>query len=245
LDTDESRKPGQTLSTAAPARIRPDRRRIGLLVLAAVLVVGGLAFWHYDVAHAFSPKRFGVVEPGKIYRSGRIHPWLVKSVLRKHNIQVIVALLADSSSTPGDVAEKDAAEELHIQLLRFPLPGNGVSAAGRIDGYVGAIEAILTARREGKPVLVHCAAGANRTGGVIAVYRLLVEGQGADEVLAEMRRYGWGSDEADADKLLDYLNSHMRPIAEQLVHDRFLEKVPDPIPLLPEPTAPPPSLGKP
>ncbi len=40
-------------------------------------------------------------------------------------------------------------------------------------------------------MLVHCAAGVNRTGLAIGLYRIHQEGWSVAQVLAEMRRYGF------------------------------------------------------
>jgi protein tyrosine phosphatase (PTP) superfamily phosphohydrolase (DUF442 family) len=41
-----------------------------------------------------------------------------------------------------------------------------------------------------RPVLVHCAAGHDRTGTAVAAYRVVVSGWTADQALAEMRAFG-------------------------------------------------------
>jgi protein tyrosine/serine phosphatase len=84
--------------------------------------------------------------------------------------------------------------------------------------------------REGKPVLVHCAAGAQRTGGVVALYRLLVQGKSPEFAFAEMQKYKY--DPRRSPKLLEYVNSHIGEIAEDLVRDGTIERVPDPLPQL-------------
>jgi len=42
-----------------------------------------------------------------------------------------------------------------------------------------------------RPILVHCAAGVNRTGLAIGMYRLHVEGWTLEQVLEEMRHFGF------------------------------------------------------
>jgi uncharacterized protein (TIGR01244 family) len=43
-----------------------------------------------------------------------------------------------------------------------------------------------------RPILVHCKRGADRTGGVIAMYRVVVQGWTKDEALREMKKGGFG-----------------------------------------------------
>jgi protein tyrosine phosphatase len=78
-------------------------------------------------------------------------------------------------------------------------------------------------------VLVHCAAGAYRTGGVVAAYRMLVQGGSPADAWAEMKRYDWDDSEP---QLPDYLNSNMAELAAQLVQLGVIDEVPDPLPVL-------------
>jgi len=85
-------------------------------------------------------------------------------------------------------------------------------------------------REKGKPVLVHCAAGTQRTGGVVAFYRLLVERKSPEFTFAEMRQYNY--DPQRSPKLLKYVNDHIAEVAEDLVRDRIIDRAPDPLPRL-------------
>lgn len=170
------------------------------LCLALLLAFGAWEIFKYQVV----PKRFGVVERDAIFRSGRIAPRLLPGALQKHGIKVIIDLTEPEQQDASWRAERKAAEKLGIARFNFPLCGDGT---GNITNYANAIAAIARSRNEKKPVLVHCAAGVQRTGGVIAAYRLLVEKQPPENVSAELRRYGW---KARKDKvLLEYLNTHM------------------------------------
>ena len=74
------------------------------------------------------------------------------------------------------------------------------------------------------------AAGAQRTGGVIACYRLLVEKKDISFVLEEMMRYGWSPKRNVL--LLPYLNSHMAELAALLQKMGVIDHVPVPLPRL-------------
>lgn len=55
------------------------------------------------------------------------------------------------------------------------------------------------------PVFVHCQRGSDRTGAMVAIYRMVVNGWSADEAVAEMTAGGFGYDSS-----LDYLVEHLR-----------------------------------
>ena len=82
---------------------------------------------------------------------------------------------------------------------------------------------------------MHCAAGSYRTGGVIASYRMLIEGKAPDEAWAEMEQYSWNS---DIPILPEYLNSHMGELTEKLLQLGVIDSVPDPLPVLGRPARP-------
>lgn len=195
--------------------------RAGIAFLIVVLIGAAYKeFLHYQIF----PKRFGIVEPGQIYRSGQIHPALIEKVLADYDIDVVVDLQY-WEEIPGILAEKEAVTSLGIEQSRFPLNGDGT---GDIESYALAIARIQEAVDEGEPVLVHCAAGSQRTGGVVAAYRTLVQGQTVDQAIAEMERYDW--DPEDDRILLEYLDENLETLVTRLVELGVLAEVPQTLP---------------
>jgi len=202
------------------------RRRV---IVAGLLIATGLAIWAWFgiIRYHVIPKRFGVVEQGRIYRSGQLSAPLAKKVLADHNIRVIVDLTNDDPKNQDQQAEKKAAAELNIKVLRFPMSGKGT---GDINEYAHAIVTIVDARKNNLPVLVHCAAGTQRTGGVIAMFRLLVQKKDPAFVISEMKHYGWNA--KDNPDLLPYLNGNMALLAEMLKQAGVINEAPSPLPKL-------------
>jgi protein tyrosine phosphatase (PTP) superfamily phosphohydrolase (DUF442 family) len=199
-----------------------------VLVVAVLLAIAIPVAWNNGVRDALLPKNFGVVEPGKLYRSGQMSHWQVEKTLRSNDIKVIVALSGHGGHQADLDAEAKAVADLGIDRQVFPLGGDGT---GQIEQYALAVAAVDRAGRAGKPVLVHCIAGAQRTGGVVAMYELLVEHRPVDEADRQLKQYG--HDPHDNPKLIPFLNSHMRELADRLVQLKVIPKVPDPLPLLP------------
>jgi len=200
---------------------------LGIAVSAAII---GSAIWIWEevLEDRIIPKRWGTVVPGEIYRSGQLSPTLIRKMLATNDIELVVHLGAHDPDNPLHVAEQEAVEALGIERRLFPLRGDGT---GDIGNYALAIAAMIEASRQGRPVLVHCAAGAYRTGGVIASYRMLVEGMAPADAWAEMKQYDWDDDNPI---LPDYLNSHMAELADELVRLGVLTDRPDPLPVLAE-----------
>jgi len=209
-----------------------DRNRNTHVKLLAVIVVvclvgGALGLWHGVLNDRLIPKRWAAIPGHNLYRSGQLSASLVKKTLASHGIKVIVALTGDEPQNKDQQAENQAAAELGIELRRFPLDGYGT---GDINQYAGALATILEAERQGQPVLIHCAAGVQRTGGVIAFYRLLIDKEPPAQVVQELRRHGWSPRQNP--KLLPYLNENLGRLAT-LLHDQgLLDQVPDPLPVL-------------
>jgi hypothetical protein len=197
------------------------------LIIAAVLLclIVTLSIWKGPLKNDFVPKRFGIVEDGKIYRSGQLSRWLVERTLRKYNIKVIVSLTGDSNETADKDEEQEAAAKFGIERYNFSLSGNGT---GDVNDYAKAIAAICQAKEKGKPVLVHCAAGTQRVGGVIAAYRLLIEKKDVPYILNEMRSYDWSPEKNPY--LLPYLNGNMEKLTFLLKQKGVIDKIPNPVP---------------
>ncbi|MEX0703933.1 MAG: dual specificity protein phosphatase family protein [Planctomycetales bacterium] len=218
----KSSSPAERAASAALSRRR------WMLVLAFFLAgLAGTLLWSEVLKYRFIVKRWGVVEPGLIYRSGQISKWLIEDTLERHDIAVVIDLNGIEAGDVHQPVEIETVARLGLEHHRFPLAGNGT---GDVRMYAEAIRVIHESSRAGRPVLVHCSAGTQRTGGVIACYRMLVQKQPPGEAYAELRRYEW--DPQRDRTLLEYVNAHMEELARLLVANGVLAEAPDPLPLL-------------
>jgi protein tyrosine/serine phosphatase len=193
----------------------------GLVALLTVLFGSAVLLWKKVIRDRLIPKRWAVVKKHRIYRSGRIAARLMRRTLAGHKIKVIVDLTGDNPKNPSQTAEKSAASQLGIELHRFTLRGNGT---GDVNLYAEAVAAVIQAEKQGQPVLIHFAAGVQRTGGVIAFYRLLVDKTPPEVVRAELIKNGFNPKRNHM--LLPYINKNLSRIAMILHEKSLIEKIP-------------------
>jgi hypothetical protein len=207
---------------ATSTRVQKIARIVGWTLLVTILI--GYT-WKEHIEDRIIPKRWGVVEQASIYRSGQLHPALIERVLVENEIEVIVDLNGKRMGKTNHEAEDSIALQLGIDKKRYPLNGNGT---GDIEQYALAIKAISNAVNSNKPVLVHCSAGSQRTGGVLAMYRVLVQKRAVGPVLEEMERYDW--DPIKDQVLLVYLDQNIETLATRLKSMSVIEEAPSTYP---------------
>ncbi len=149
---------------------------VGVVVLVAV---AGAGVW-WQVTRL--PKRFAPVVEGELYRSGEVTPAHLERLQEEYGIQRVISLL--NPAVPESIAERQAAERLGIEWHNIPLGGDGASEPGKRDQLR---ELVLA--EDAPPTLVHCAAGVNRTGLAVGMYRIHAQGWSYEQVLEEMLRF--------------------------------------------------------
>ncbi len=189
-----------------PARWTAGLSRRFLLVcgLAVITAGGGLAVKYGR--HYLFPKRFAVVEPGAIYRSGYLEPGPLRDVLQRYGIRTILVLLNDEPQSPRQQREERVARDAGVTLIRIGMRGDG---RGDFQDIERAAD--MLADPALRPILVHCAGGVNRTGAVCAAWRIKHCGWDLDAAMREARDRGWSP--RDNPELMDHMRAF---VAQQL-----------------------------
>jgi hypothetical protein len=203
------------------ARLRLFFAMVGIFVAVAA----GIIVWESGLKYRFTAKRWGVVVPGKIYRSGQISRWVLEKQLAAFQIAEVIDLNGIEPEDLHQAYEIKHVPQAGLVLHRFPLGGDG---RGDIRRYADAIETLVRAEKAGRPILVHCSAGAQRTGGVVACYRVFIQRSSPQAALAELENFGFRP-ERDTE-LVPYLNENVATLAEMLVERGVIERVPNPLP---------------
>jgi protein tyrosine phosphatase (PTP) superfamily phosphohydrolase (DUF442 family) len=159
---------------------RQGRSWIALLIVVAFGATG-VGWWYWST---WLPDRLHTVVDGKLYRSGELTPAHLERLQREYGIGRVVCLL--NPEVPETQAEKAAAARLGIEWENVPLPGDGASTPA---DRARILELLTT--DDAPPTLVHCAAGVNRTGLAIGLYRIRVQGWTYEQALAEAKAVGF------------------------------------------------------
>jgi protein tyrosine phosphatase (PTP) superfamily phosphohydrolase (DUF442 family) len=210
---------------------RPIAARLTVWV-CALLCIGLLSWYVVDRIPRWKdlvvPRKLRVVDPGQIYASGQINRRLLRAVLIDRKIKVIVCLVDDQLDDPDVLAERRLANDLGIERYNYPLEGDGT---GDIHSYANAVAKMVESERAGKPILVHCSSGAQRSNGAVFYFRVLVERRDPAQAAREMIRNA--HDPRRNPALIPYLNAHMAQMAQLLVDRKIIDRVPDPLPQIP------------
>lgn len=166
-----------------PAQIARPLRRIALCTIAVVLITviaaGGWALGLQLTGNVH------VVDPGRLYRSAQLNGDDLSAVLTRYGIRSVINL---RGRNPGEWWYDDELKvsashgAVHIDV--------GMGATSEPDAKVISrlMKALRTAPR---PILVHCASGADRSGLAAALYERFIEGQSAEIAAGQLTfRYG-------------------------------------------------------
>lgn len=167
------------------AEAQSSRTWVWHVAVVAGLIGLGLLFWEKQARHDLMAKRFGVVVEDRIYRSGKLTPASMRSVVEDNDIRTIIDLGAWEPGTPEEALERAVADELGVERVVFDLEGD---ATGDPNAYLKTLQIMTDPARQ--PVLVHCGAGTERTGCAVILYRHIIEGVDVETAYEEARRVG-------------------------------------------------------
>ena len=102
--------------------------------------------------------------------------------LKAFGIKTIINLRGEDEHTR---AEQTEAEALGLSYFSVPLPGLHRPSDEQVERVLALINA-----PEKQPVFVHCHHGEDRTGLIIAIYRITHDGWTSEQATREAKRYG-------------------------------------------------------
>lgn len=201
--------PNQSEPPELTRSFNPQRFWRNALIIAGVCFLAGWAYKEQIHPHLF-PKNFGTVAEGRLYRSGELTPAATRQVVREQGIKLIIDLGAHELGTSEERVAQQTADALGVRRVRLPLFGDGQGDPNR---YVEALR--LATDPANQPVLIHCAAGSERTGCAVAMYRHIFEGIPLEDGLREATTHK--HDPSDNPHVTRMLNEWTDDVARSLV----------------------------
>lgn len=122
---------------------------------------------------------FGTVEEGRVYRTSQPSPLFLRWLVSRRQIQTLVNL---RGRTPG--YESAFAARHGLKLFSFDLSASRPPTQEDVERFLHILQ-----DPDNYPLVVHCRNGVDRTGYMIASYRVEVQGWDANRAAREMNRY--------------------------------------------------------
>jgi protein tyrosine phosphatase (PTP) superfamily phosphohydrolase (DUF442 family) len=121
---------------------------------------------------------FAEVDRGRLYRSAQPTREGLQVARRRFGVRTVISFRSFHSDR-GD------AEALGLQYYRIPFTAWHVTS----EDAVRFLRLVTDPRNY--PILVHCQHGADRTGTMVAVYRIFVQGWSTERAMEELPRFGF------------------------------------------------------
>lgn len=148
------------------------------------LVAAGLAGCGLGEADDYAPltitDNFRVIADGKAYRSAQLDAQSFRLVIKHYNIRTIVNLRGENDHRHWYRAETAVAEELGVAHVDVRM------SAMHLPPRAALLKLYDTFKSAEHPILIHCKAGADRTGAASAIWRMVVLGDSNDDAAAEL-----------------------------------------------------------
>jgi protein tyrosine/serine phosphatase len=138
-----------------------------------------------------------------LYRGGQPAAGGLKK-LAELGIKTVVNLRGEDNLTRAEEAE---AKALGLHYYAVPMPGLSRPS----DAQVKQVMAIID-NQENWPVFIHCKHGADRTGTIIACYRIAKENWTDERAISEARQYGMSWMEFG---MRDYISTYARQTSDK------------------------------
>jgi protein tyrosine phosphatase (PTP) superfamily phosphohydrolase (DUF442 family) len=139
------------------------------------------------VDHAFLRvvwRNWGVVVPGRLYRSNHPTPWQLRLAAKRHGLRTVINLRGQRPDCGSDVLGREAAARIGLTHVDAPFESRG---APHKDRVLRLAEIFRTMQ---EPALLHCKSGADRTGLAAGIW-LLLQGRSVEEALDQLS-LRWG-----------------------------------------------------
>jgi hypothetical protein len=133
-----------------------------------------------EAAYTLLGTNFRTVAPGMVFRSARLGPKDLETVVRAHHIRTVVNLTGCCDPLPQYQAESRETAKLGINQEDVGLSATRLPSASAVRELIDVLD------RSDYPILIHCHRGIDRTGLASAAALLLHTDVPLDDALAQL-----------------------------------------------------------
>ncbi len=155
-------------------------RRQGLSLTASAFILGcGMGvFDNYAPLTVFD--NFHAIEDGVAYRSAQLDPQTLELVFQQYGIRTVINLRGRHEEQTWYRNEQAVADAAGVMLVDVEMSADRLPSR---EVLLQLYDTFLTAEY---PILIHCQAGADRTGAAAAIWRMVVRGDPREAAAAEL-----------------------------------------------------------
>jgi len=124
-------------------------------------------------------RNWGVVAPGRLYRSNHPLPWQLRLAARHHGIRTVINLRGNRADCGADALSRAEAARLGLAHIDAPFESRGAPHKDRILRLAAIFQDM------DEPALIHCKSGADRTGLAAGLW-LMLQGRPVAEALGQL-----------------------------------------------------------
>jgi len=111
-----------------------------------------------------------------LYRSSQPTPWQLKKIVKEKGIKTVINLRGAQPHSPVYMLEKKTCDEIGVKMIDVEIYSRALPDKERLEKLAKAFE------EAEYPVLMHCKAGADRTGLAATFYLYYKEGVPLEEI---------------------------------------------------------------
>lgn len=153
-------------------------------LIAAVLSVNGMLLLACGdiplLTQGELPPNFHTLDPGMAYRSGQFNGDQLVAAVELYGIRTVINLRGANPGEPWYDEEIEVSEALGVTHVDHRMSAQSLPSP---EVLAAVVDTLQTAEY---PILIHCQAGADRTGAISAIYRMLMLDHEREDAMAEL-----------------------------------------------------------